>query len=271
MTAATGPVNAARWVAGRSDERMVDRSGVTGDSIDPVDLARYNRLGEAWWDPEGPMGKLHEINPIRLRYLRDTIAGHFGGTRPASAPLGGLTILDIGCGGGVLSEPLARLGAGVTGIDPAANNIAAAGAHAGAAGLAIDYRAVTAEALEASGARFDVVLAMEVVEHVTNREAFVATVCALVRPGGLLIASTINRTAKSFMLAIVGAEYVLRWLPRGTHRWSQFVTPDELAATVRGAGLRPFDRTGMVYNPLSRDWLLAADTDVNYFLAAAKP
>ena len=250
---------------------MIGTAG--GSSIDPVDLERYNRLGEAWWDPRGPMGKLHEINPVRLGYIRDRVDRHAGESHdaPASAPLGGLTILDIGCGGGVLAEPLARLGATVTGIDPAENNIAAARAHAQRSGLAIDYRATTAEALAAAGATFDLVLAMEVVEHVAARDAFVATVCALVKPGGQLIASTLNRTAKSFMLAIVGAEYVLRWLPRGTHDWRQFVTPGELAAEIAGAGLVVTDRTGMVYAPLTGEWRLGADTDVNYFMAAARP
>lgn len=239
-------------------------------SIDPADVERFDRLGDAWWDEAGPMGKLHEINPVRLGYLRDLVARQ---TMAAGeeAPFGGLRVLDIGCGGGILSEPLARLGASVTGIDPAPGNIAAASAHAQAAGLAIDYRATTAEALAAEGARFDIVLAMEVVEHVADRDGFVATVASLVRPGGLLVLSTLNRTAKSFALAIVGAEYVLRWLPRGTHRWSQFVTPAELTTALRRAGLKSLGARGMVYDLLRRDWRLSRDTDVNYFLAARRP
>ncbi len=247
-----------------------DRGTARGGSIDAVDLARYNRLGEAWWDPDGPMGKLHEINPVRLRYLRDTILKHRPGPTDAASPLEGRTVLDIGCGGGLLCEPLARLGAAVTGIDPAENNVAVARQHAEVMGLSVDYRATTAEALAASGVRYDVVLAMEVVEHVVDRDAFIETACTLVAPDGLLVASTLNRTAKSFMLAIVGAEYVLRWLPRGTHRWTQFVTPDELAAPIEAAGLRVLGTTGMIYDPLRRAWRLGRDTDVNYFLAASR-
>ena len=276
MTSVGKPVNACTQADGSVERGVLagmrdEQANAGRGSIDPVDLARYNRLGAAWWDADGPMGKLHEINPVRLRYIKDIIARHgTAGTPSATAPLGGLTMLDIGCGGGVLSEPLSRLGAAVTGIDPAENNIAVASTHANAAALGIEYRATTAEALAAEGAQFDIVLAMEVVEHVTARAAFMSTVCSLVRPGGLLIASTINRTAKSFLLAIVGAEYVLRWLPRGTHRWQQFVTPDELAATVTASGLTVLGRTGMIYDPLRRDWRLGTDTDVNYFLAARR-
>ena len=244
-------------------------------SVDTTDLARFERLGAEWWDPKGPMGKLHEMNPVRMRYLRDTIAKHLGPTAPAPGTVGppwsGLRILDIGCGGGVLSEPLARLGASVTAIDPAAGNIAVARDHAALSDLRIDYRATTAEDLAASGAEFDVVLAMEVVEHVVDRDRFVGTVCGLVRPGGLLVVSTISRTAKSFMLAILGAEYVLRWLPRGTHNWSQFVLPDELAAPIRRAGLRVMDTRGMIYDPLRGAWRLGRDTDVNYVMTARRP
>ncbi|UDL96804.1 bifunctional 2-polyprenyl-6-hydroxyphenol methylase/3-demethylubiquinol 3-O-methyltransferase UbiG [Lichenihabitans sp. PAMC28606] len=242
------------------------------ESVDPVDLARYERLGAEWWDPKGPMGKLHEINPLRLGYLREMIETHRPRveTSPDEGPFHGLSMLDIGCGGGVLSEPLCRLGGTVTGIDPGRENIAAARHHAETFDLPIDYRATTAEALAASGERFDVVLAMEVVEHVVDRNAFMATVCSLVKPGGLLIASTLNRTAKSFLLAIVGAEYVLRWLPRGTHNWNQFVTPEELVMPIRRAGLKVLNRTGMTYDPLHNTWSLGRDTDVNYFVTAQR-
>ena len=242
-------------------------------SIDAEDLARFERLGAEWWDPNGPMGKLHEMNPTRMRYLRDIVDRHRAaspGPRPQGGPFAGLAMLDIGCGGGILAEPLARLGATVTAIDPAPGNIDIARRHAAESGLAIDYRATTAEDLAHGGAGFDVVLAMEVVEHVVDRDRFVATVCRLVRPGGLLVLSTLNRTAKSFVLAIVGAEYVLRWLPRGTHHWTQFVTPQELAAPVRRAGLTVIDRSGMIYDPLAATWRLGRDTDVNYFLAARR-
>ena len=239
--------------------------------VDAADVARYDALGEAWWDPKGAMAPLHRLNPTRIRYIRDLMAGHFAVAPDAPLPLAGLSILDIGSGGGLLSEPLARLGGRVTGIDPAPNNVAVAARHAAEGGLAIDYRATTAETLAEAGTRFDAVLALEVVEHVPDPDVFVATACSLVRPGGLFVLSTINRTAKSFALAIVGAEYVLRWLPRGTHDWNQFRTPDEIATPVRVAGLKVLDRTGMVFDPLRNRWILSRDTDVNYLLSARRP
>ncbi len=238
--------------------------------LDAEDVAKYDRLGDDWWNTRGAMAQLHKLNPARIGYLRDLILRHFpDGTE--AAPLQGLTVLDIGCGGGLLSEPLARLGATITGIDPAPNSIAAASRHAQAMDLEIDYRTATAEDLAAAGERFDLVLGMEVVEHVPRPEVFVGTAASLVRPGGLLVLSTLNRTAKSFALAIVGAEYVLRWLPRGTHRWAQFITPDERAGLVRRSGLKVLDRTGLVYDVLRDRWTTGRDTDVNYLLAATRP
>jgi 2-polyprenyl-6-hydroxyphenyl methylase / 3-demethylubiquinone-9 3-methyltransferase len=241
------------------------------ETVDQDEIARFSRLADDWWDTRGPMAALHKFNPVRLAYIRDRAAGHFGRDPASLDSLAGLRVLDIGCGGGILSEPLARLGATMVGVDPAAKNIAVAQAHAGALGLAIDYRATTAEALAEAGERFDIVLAMEVVEHVTDVGAFIAHTAALVKPGGLLFVATLNRTAKSFALAIVGAEYILRWLPRGTHRWDKFVTPDELAVAIEGGGLRVAGETGVVYNLLSDRWQLSRDTDVNYMVVAEKP
>jgi 2-polyprenyl-6-hydroxyphenyl methylase / 3-demethylubiquinone-9 3-methyltransferase len=241
------------------------------ETVDQDEIARFSRLADDWWDTRGPMAALHKFNPVRLAYIRDRAAGHFGRDPASLDSLAGLRVLDIGCGGGILSEPLARLGATMVGVDPAAKNIAVAQAHAGASGLAIDYRATTAEALAEAGERFDIVLAMEVVEHVTDVGAFIAHTAALVKPGGLLFVATLNRTAKSFALAIVGAEYILRWLPRGTHRWDKFIPPDELAVAIEGGGLRVAGETGVVYNLLSDRWQLSRDTDVNYMVVAEKP
>ena len=239
--------------------------------VDGADVARYDALGDEWWDPKGAMAPLHRLNPTRIRYLRDLMVRHFAVPADRALPLDGLRILDVGSGGGLLSEPLARLGGRVTGIDPAPNNVAAAARHAAAGGVGIDYRAATADMLAEAGERFDAVLALEVVEHVPDPDGFIATACSLVRPGGLFVLSTLNRTAKSFALAIVGAEYVLGWLPRGTHKWRQFRTPDEVATPLRLAGLKVADRTGMVFDPLRRTWNLSRDTDVNYLLAAKRP
>jgi 2-polyprenyl-6-hydroxyphenyl methylase / 3-demethylubiquinone-9 3-methyltransferase len=241
-------------------------------TVDPGDLARFEALGEDWWDPSGPMRALHQINPLRLAWLADLMVEHFGLSRDAASParLGGLTILDIGCGAGLLSEPLARLGANVTGIDPAPGNIEVARRHAVETGASLAYRAATVEELAVEGQTFDVVLAMEVVEHVTNMRRFAKTAVGLVKPGGLFAASTLNRTLRSFALAIVGAEYVLGWIPKGTHRWERFVTPDELSEACRAAGCRERRRVGVVYDPLRRAWRLSRDTAVNYMLAAKR-
>jgi 2-polyprenyl-6-hydroxyphenyl methylase / 3-demethylubiquinone-9 3-methyltransferase len=241
-------------------------------SIDPADLARFDALGDDWWDPAGPMRPLHQINPLRIAWLRDLMVKHFRtGTQSSDLPLAGLSVLDIGCGAGLLSEPLSRLGAEVIGLDPAPGNIEAARRHAEETGARLIYRAATVEQLAEEGAAFDVVLAMEVVEHVRDMPRFVRTACSLVRPDGLFAASTLNRTLKSFALAIIGAEYVLRWLPQGTHRWEQFVTPEELSGAFRSAGLREFARAGVVYDPLRSTWRMSRDTGVNYMIAARRP
>ncbi|MBL8587937.1 MAG: bifunctional 2-polyprenyl-6-hydroxyphenol methylase/3-demethylubiquinol 3-O-methyltransferase UbiG [Methylobacteriaceae bacterium] len=242
------------------------------DSVDPDDLARFERLGAQWWDPQGPMKPLHRMNPARVGWLRDQLCRHFDRDPKAPRPLGGLTVLDVGCGGGILCEPMARMGAEVTGIDPAPGNVEIARAHAERSGLSIAYRAESAEALAAAGERFDAVLCMEVVEHVVDPGAFVATVAGLTRPGGAFFASTLNRTLKSFALAIVGAEYVLRWLPRGTHDWNKFLTPQELADMIRAGGLEVATMAGCVYDPLADVWRVSRrDVDVNYMIAASRP
>jgi 2-polyprenyl-6-hydroxyphenyl methylase / 3-demethylubiquinone-9 3-methyltransferase len=249
---------------------MVTRKA-RASSVDAAEVERFSRHAADWWDARGPMAALHKFNPVRLAYIRDQAAARFDRDPKKLDCLKGLRMLDIGCGGGILSEPLARLGAQMLGADPAEDNIAAARAHAEETGVAVDYRATTAEDLAAAKERFDVVLAMEVVEHVTDVKAFVATCAAMVKPGGLMIAATLNRTLKSFALAIVGAEYVLRWLPRGTHQWDKFVTPVELETAIEDSGLRVNGERGVVYNPFADRWQLSSDMDVNYMLVAQRP
>ena len=239
-------------------------------TIDPDEVARFDRLAREWWDPKGPMRPLHRLNPVRLQYIRDEACRRFARDPRQARPLEGLTVLDVGCGGGILSEPLARLGAGVTGLDPAPTSIAVARLHAERSGFSIDYREEGIEAVAARGERFDLVLAMEVVEHVADVGAFVEACCRTARAGGLLVMATINRTLRAYALAIVGAEYVLGWLPRGTHSWEKFVTPDELEDAVTAGGLAVSDVRGVVYDPFSDGWSLARDTGVNYMIAAER-
>ena len=243
----------------------------SASNLDEAEVARFAALAAEWWNPHGKFRPLHQIGPVRLGFIRDRIIEQFSIERRGLRPLTDLRILDIGCGGGLIAEPLARLGAEVTAVDPADANIMAARAHAEPQGLAIDYRAVRIEDLVAQGAQFDAVVCLEVVEHVPDVAAFLESCAKLVRPGGLLIVSTLNRTLKSFALAIVGAEYVLRWLPVGTHQWHRFVTPDELEQHLKAAGLESGRVEGMVYNPLNDRWTLSQDTDVNYLAAATKP
>lgn len=241
-------------------------------SVDPDEIAKFEAMAAEWWDPNGKFRPLHMLQPCRLDYVVGQIAAEFGRDPTADRPFSGLSLLDIGCGGGLLSEPMARLGAAVTGIDAAAGNIPVAEAHARQSGLAIDYRATTAEALAEGGSGFDVVLAMEVIEHVTDPAAFLVTCRQLLRPGGMILLSTLNRTARSFAMGIVGAEYVMRWLPRGTHDWRRFITPDELFALLAGAGLVPVDRKGFVFDPLAWGFALSQrDLSVNYAAAARNP
>jgi 2-polyprenyl-6-hydroxyphenyl methylase/3-demethylubiquinone-9 3-methyltransferase len=239
-------------------------------SVDAAEVERFSRHAADWWDARGPMAALHKFNPVRLAYIRDQAAARFDRDPKKLDCLKGLRMLDIGCGGGILSEPLARLGADMVGADPSSDNIAAARAHAKETDVTVDYRATTAEALAAAKERFDVVLAMEVVEHVIDVNAFVATCAGMVKPGGLMVAATLNRTLKSFAFAIVGAEYVLRWLPRGTHQWDKFVTPVELETAIEDSGLRVTGERGVIYNPLADRWQLSSDMDVNYMLVAQR-
>jgi 2-polyprenyl-6-hydroxyphenyl methylase/3-demethylubiquinone-9 3-methyltransferase len=239
-------------------------------SVDDAEIERFSQLAADWWNPRGPMAALHKFNPVRLAYIRDKAAAHFGHDLKKLDCLKGLRILDIGCGGGILSEPLARIGAQVVGADPSQSNIKIAGEHAAASGVAVDYRCTTAEDLAAANERFDVVLAMEVVEHVVDVGMFVKSCASMVKPGGLMFAATLNRTLKSFALAIVGAEYVLRWLPRGTHSWDKFVTPNELEIAFEQNGLRVTDEEGVIYNLLADRWQLSSDMDVNYMMVAEK-
>jgi 2-polyprenyl-6-hydroxyphenyl methylase/3-demethylubiquinone-9 3-methyltransferase len=250
---------------------MAQTSASGARTIDPAEVERFARMAREWWDPNGKFRPLHKLGPARLQFIRDRIAAHWRRDTANLRPLAGLTVLDIGCGGGLVSEPMTRLGATVTGIDPAAESIAAASAHARESGLDIDYRAVTVETLLGEGHQFDAVLCLEVVEHVPDPAAFLKLCAGLIKPGGLLVASTINRTMKAYALAILGAEYVLRWLPVGTHQWERFVTPDELARYCAAAGLGPAFAEGLFYNPLADRWSLSTDTDVNYMAAAAKP
>ncbi len=245
---------------------------MTISTVDPAEVAKFEAMAEEWWDPNGKFKPLHMLNPCRLDYAVDQIAAQHGRDPERPKPFAGLRILDIGCGGGLLSEPMARLGAEVVGADAAERNIPVARIHAERMELEIDYRHTTAEALAEAGETFDAVLNMEVVEHVADPQAYLDACSRLLKPGGVMICSTINRTTKSFLMAIVGAEHVMRWLPRGTHEWSKFIAPDELYALLRKAGLDPVDRKGFVFDPLRWSWSLSArDLSVNYVTASVKP
>jgi 2-polyprenyl-6-hydroxyphenyl methylase/3-demethylubiquinone-9 3-methyltransferase len=238
-------------------------------TVDPVEVERFARIAGEWWDPVGKFAPLHRLNPVRIGYIRDRVAAHWRRDALGGAPLAGLSLVDIGCGGGLLCEPMRRLGATVTGIDAAADNIEVAALHAGKQGLAIDYRQSTAEALAGAGTQFDIVLALEIVEHVADADLFLRSCSRLVKPGGLLFLSTLNRTAKAWALAIAGAEYVLGWLPRGTHDWRKFLKPSEVARNLRSSNMDVREVVGVVYSPLSRTWSVnRTDLDVNYMLYA---
>ncbi len=238
-------------------------------TIDPDEVAKFEAMAAEWWDPNGKFKPLHMLNPCRLDYITRQIAAEFDRDLTKPAPFAGLRLLDIGCGGGLLSEPMARLGADVVGADAAARNIPVAQLHADQEGLAIDFRHTTAEDMAAAGEQFDVVLNMEVVEHVANPLAYLTACRQLLKPGGLMICSTLNRNPKSYVMAIIGAEYVMRWLPKGTHEWSKFITPDELYDLLRKAGLDPVDRKGFVFNKITWGWSISdRDLSVNYVTAS---
>jgi 2-polyprenyl-6-hydroxyphenyl methylase/3-demethylubiquinone-9 3-methyltransferase len=240
-------------------------------TVDDAEIAKFEAMATEWWDPNGKFKPLHMLNPTRLDYITRQIAAEFGRDLTTPLPFAGLRLLDIGCGGGLLSEPMARLDAEVVGADAAPRNIPVAQIHAQKSGLTIDYRHTTAEALAAAGEQFDVVLNMEVVEHVADPLAYLTACQQLLKPGGLMICSTINRNPKSFLMAIIGAEYVMRWLPKGTHEWAKFITPDELYDLIRKAGLDPVDRKGFVFNKLTWSWSISGrDLSVNYVTASLK-
>ena len=248
-------------------DSSVNPPDASGGTVDPAEIAKFSKLSAEWWDPKGKMAPLHKINPLRLTYIRDAACRKFERNVRSLNCLSGLRMLDIGCGAGLLCEPFTRLGADVIGIDPAAKNIAAARLHAEKGHLSIDYRCTTVEEMDVRE-RFDIVLAMEVVEHVNDVGLFLGRCAAMLKPGGMMVVSTLNRNWKSFALAIVGAEYVLRWLPRGTHQWHKFVTPDELARHLENNRLTITDQAGVVYNPIADRWSVSSDMDVNYMVVA---
>lgn len=243
---------------------------IAAPSVDGAEIEKFSRLAAEWWDPEGTFRPLHLFNPVRLAFIREVAASHFGRDRRALRPFDGLRLLDIGCGGGLLSEPMARMGFSVLGADASEKNVGIAAAHSAGAGLDLTYRAVTAEALVAEGATFDVLLNMEVVEHVADLSVFLGACARLIAPGGFMIVATLNRTLKSLALAKVGAEYVLRWLPPGTHDWNRFITPAELTQRLDAAGLSVSRLQGVAFDPLGWQWRLSSDTDVNYMVVAER-
>jgi len=247
---------------------MTDAAKTT---IDQSEVDRFSAMAAEWWDPTGKFKPLHKFNPVRLTYIRDRVSENFGRDPKAHLPLSGLRVLDIGCGGGLLSEPVARMGATVVGADPSEKNIRIAQTHAAETGVEIDYRAVTAEQLAEAGEMFDVVLNMEVVEHVADVDFFMRTCASMVKPGGLMFVATINRTMKARALAIFAAENILRWLPRGTHQYEKLVRPEELEAPLGASGMDIIHRTGVFFNPLQDRWNLSPDMDVNYMLLAKRP
>lgn len=239
-------------------------------TIDEAEVARFSALAAEWWNPHGKFAVLHKFNPVRLAYIRERTLSHYKRDPKSVTPFHGLRLLDIGCGGGLLSEPMSRMGFTVMGADASDKNIKTASTHAREQGLAIDYRATSAEALAGQGERFDVILNMEVIEHVADRNLFLSRCAEMLNPGGLMFVATINRTAKSYALAIIGAEYILGWIPKGTHDWNKFIKPMELDADLGRAGLNVTHEQGVMFNPLTGQWILSSDTDVNYMVVSEK-
>ncbi len=237
-------------------------------SIDPSEVELFSALAAEWWDPRGPFKPLHEFNPVRVGYIRNQICAHLGRVATDPKPLAGLDIADIGCGGGLLCEPISRLGANITGVDPSDKNISVASLHARQMGLGINYLQTSVEALAEAGQTFDVVLAMEVLEHVADVSSFMQACAKILKPGGIFIGATLNRTLKSLALAKIGVEYILRWLPVGTHDWDKFLTPAETTRSLRDAGLGLQTIQGVTYNPLKGEWRTSTDTDINYIFVA---
>ncbi len=240
-------------------------------TIDQAEVDRFTAMAAEWWNPSGKFKPLHKFNPVRIRYIRDKAAAHFGRDANSHKPLEGLRVLDIGCGGGLLSEPMARMGATVIGADASERNIGIASTHAAQTGVTVDYRAVTAEQLASEGEKFDIILNMEVVEHVADVDFFITTCASMVKPGGMMFVATINRTMKAMALAIIGAEHVLRWLPKGTHQYEKLVRPEELEKPLTASGMQIDERTGVFFNPLMNQWNLSKDMDVNYMMLATRP
>lgn len=250
---------------------MTQSQTVNHGSVDPAEVEQFSRIADEWWEESGKFKPLHQINPLRIGYIKQHLCHQFNRDVLSLKPFEGLSLLDVGCGGGLICEPMARLGAQVDGVDASERNIKVASLHAERSGLTIDYRTTTAEALVELPKRYDIVLALEIIEHVNEPMAFIASCAALVKPGGLLVMTTINRTAKAFAFAIVGAEYVLRLLPRGTHNWQKFVKPSQMATGFRDHGLEVIDTTGMVLHPLKREWQLSdSDIAVNYLMTGRK-
>ena len=247
----------------------IDTEARTG-SIDPAEVEKFSKMAAEWWNPDGKFKTLHVFNPVRLTYIKEQVSARLGRDPLVAEPFKGLRFLDIGCGGGLLSEPMARWGAAVVGVDPSEKNIKTASVHAAETGLNIDYRVDTAEDLAAAGEKFDVILNMEVIEHVANPAAFAASCVSMLKPGGLMFVATLNRTAKSFALAIIGVEYVLRWLPKGTHQWEKFITPAELKEWIDASGGKLLAETGVTYHPLANNWRLSNDLSVNYMVVAGR-